>query len=106
MVNYNGSLVEKETRVLSIQNRGYRYGDSLFETIRLKQGKVCFFEDHYFRLMASMRMLRMEIPMNFTLEYLEEQILNLVDILDNQNIFKIRCTVSRKDGGFLHTNYK
>jgi len=100
MVNYNGSLIEKETSVLSIQNRGYRYGDSLFETIRLKKGRICFLEDHYFRLMASMRMLRMEIPMNFTLEYLEEQILNLVDILDNQDIFKIRCTVSRKDGGF------
>ncbi|MDG1804261.1 aminotransferase class IV, partial [Flavicella sp.] len=74
MVNYNGALIEKETFHLSKNNRGFAYGDSLFETIRIENGEIYFLEDHYFRLMASMRMIRMEIPMKLTLDYLEKQI--------------------------------
>ncbi|MBL4604153.1 MAG: aminotransferase class IV, partial [Flavobacteriaceae bacterium] len=57
-------------------------------------------EDHYFRLMASMRMLRMKIPIEFTLEYLEEEILKTAKtILPTENI-RVRFSVYRKDGGF------
>lgn len=78
MVNINGKIVNKENTSLSIYNRGLNYGDAVFETIKVSYGKILFWEDHYFRLMASMRILRMEIPMNFTLEFLESQILNLI----------------------------
>ena len=44
--------------------------------------KVLFLEDHYFRLMASMRICRMEIPMNFTMEYFESQIVTLISSLE------------------------
>lgn len=99
MVNYNGSLLEKETFHLSINNRGFSYGDSLFETIRVVNGKACFLEDHYFRLMASMRMIRMEIPMEFTLDYFEKQISDLIQLIGNIDISKVKCTVYRKEGG-------
>jgi branched-chain amino acid aminotransferase len=49
--------------------------------------------------MASMRMLRMKIPMNFTLEYLEEEILKTISI-NNQNNSRVRLSITRKDGGF------
>ena len=78
MVNINGTIIKKENASISISNRGFNYGDAVFETIKVSHGKVLFWEDHYFRLMASMRILRMEIPMNFTLEFLEKQILDLV----------------------------
>ncbi|MCK8520654.1 aminotransferase class IV [Aquimarina sp. D1M17] len=79
MVNSNGSLVTEEKAVLQITNRGYAYGDALFETIRVNSGKILFWEDHYFRLMASMRILRMQIPMKFTPEILEQEILELIE---------------------------
>ena len=75
MINFNGTITNDNK--LSINNRGYRYGDGLFETIKVVNSKIIFWEDHYFRLMASMRILRMEIPMNFTMEYLEGQIILL-----------------------------
>jgi branched-chain amino acid aminotransferase len=50
--------------------------------------------------MASMRIVRMEIPMSFTLEYLEEQILRLVDVLNINNSARVRFTVFRNEGGF------
>lgn len=73
----NGELISGNG-VVSVANRGLNYGDAVFETIRVQQGKILFWEDHYFRLMASMRIMRMEIPMDFTPEFLSEQILKLV----------------------------
>lgn len=99
MVNYNGALIEKESFQLSKNNRGFCYGDSLFETIRIEEGEICFLEDHYFRLMASMRMIRMEIPMSLTFEYLEKQILNLIKLIGESEVTKVKITVYRKEGG-------
>ncbi|MNY21202.1 putative branched-chain-amino-acid aminotransferase [compost metagenome] len=58
-----------------------------------------FLEDHYFRLMASMRVVRMMIPMDFTMEYFEEQILNLVNKQGIAASARARITVFRNDGG-------
>ena len=99
MVNFNGTLLEKETFHLSLHNRGFSYGDSLFETIRVERGQLYFIEDHYFRLMASMRMIRMEIPMSFTLDYFEKQLLDLIAMVGVDTVFKVKCTVYRKEGG-------
>ena len=66
MINSNGNLVSSSDAGLSFYNRGFYYGDALFETVKVVGNKLLFWEDHYFRLMASMRLLRMEIPMTFT----------------------------------------
>jgi len=101
MINLNGRSVENDQANISVQNRGLLYGDSVFETIRVINGKIIFWEDHYFRLMASMRIMRMEIPISFSPEFLEEEILNL--IRENNLEFspaRIRFTVYRKQGGY------
>lgn len=99
MVNYNGNIQENSA-VLVESNRGFLYGDSVFETIKVLDNKVLFLEDHYFRLMASMRICRMEIPMSFTMELVEEQIVNLVLSLPKSNSFRIRFSVYRNSDGF------
>ena len=57
----------------------------LTETIAIEQNKILFWEEHYLRLMASMRILRMEIPLSFTLEHLSEKILALTTSLSKQD---------------------
>ena len=99
MINFNGELLFKENIKLTTDNRGFKYGDGIFETIKVVHKKVIFWEDHYFRLMASMRMLRMKIPMEFTLEFLEKEILKTVAVLENGASFRVRLNVFRKDGG-------
>ena len=99
MINYNGDLVDSQT-LISNSNRSFLYGDGVFETIKVVNHKILFFEDHYFRLMASMRIVRMQIPPNFTLEFLESQILELVKSNAIENSARIRFTVFRNDGGF------
>ena len=99
MINFNGELLFEENMKLSSENRGFKYGDAIFETIKVSNKKVIFWEDHYFRLMASMRMLRMKIPMQFTLEFLEQEILKTVALQDRASSFRVRLNVYRKDGG-------
>lgn len=101
MVNINGELIEKEKAAISIGNRGLAYGDSVFETIRVINSKIIFWEDHYFRFMASMRIMRMEIPATFSPEFLENEIQDLIrkNGLENSPV-RIRFTVYRKEGGY------
>lgn len=99
MINFNGTLVTQDSIILT-QNRGFLYGDAVFETVKIVNSKVLFVEDHYFRLMASMRVVRMEIPMNFTMEYFEEQILSLTERLAISGSARARITVYRNDGGY------
>ncbi|WP_304039109.1 aminotransferase class IV [Mesonia mobilis] len=100
MIHFEGELLEDQNAKLDLDNRSFNYGDGLFETIRVINGKIMFWEDHYFRLMASMRILRMEIPMNFSPEYLEEQILQLIEANGlSQKPVKVKINVYRKPGG-------
>jgi branched-chain amino acid aminotransferase len=99
MINYNSALVAKSSSVFSVDNRGFKYGDSLFETIKIIDKKARFLEDHYFRLMASMRMLRMEIPMYFTLDFFEKEIVKTLDA-NNLTSARVRFSVFRNDGGY------
>jgi len=100
MINFNGEIVDN-TAILSVNNRGLNYGDALFETLKTSYGKVLFWEDHYFRLMASMRIMRMEIPMNFTMPFLEQQIKELLTAnkLDSVSS-RVKLLVFRNEGGF------
>jgi branched-chain amino acid aminotransferase len=99
MININGIIVSQDTSLLT-QNRAFLYGDAVFETVKIVNSKILFLEDHYFRLMSSMRVVRMEIPMNFTMEYLEEQILALATAKNLAFSARARITVYRNDGGY------
>lgn len=98
MINFNGNIAGQDDNVLT-QNRAFLYGDGVFETLKIINNKILFLEDHYFRLMASMRVVRMEIPMNFTMEYFEQEVLKLVQGKGISASARVRITVFRNDGG-------
>lgn len=98
MVNHNGTFVS--SNLILTQNRAFLYGDAVFETVKIVDSKILFFEDHYFRLMASMRILRMNIPMEFTMEFLEQELLKVAETNGHLDSARVRITVYRNDGGF------
>ncbi len=100
MLNFNGNLISQSAFSMTSNNRAFKYGDAIFETLCVQNNTIVFWEDHYFRLMASMRMLRMEIPMKFTLEFLEEEILKTLPLQEGFSSFRVRLSIYRKDGGF------
>lgn len=101
MINFNGNI--QDTSNFAIENnRGFLFGDAIFETIKVNGTKILFLEEHYLRLMASMRICRMEIPMNFTMEFMEEQILKLIELETNKVSNRIRFSVFRDADGFYN----
>jgi len=100
MININGTILAPRDASISVLNRGFQYGDALFETIRVINNDIMFWEDHYFRLMSSMRILRMEIPANFSPEFLASQIQNTIEANNlSARPAKVKINVWRKEGG-------
>jgi len=99
MINYNGNILKSEDNLLH-NNRAFLYGDAVFETIKTINDKILFLEEHYFRLMASMRIVRMEIPMDFTMEYLENQIVAVLKSNNFNVAARVRVTIYRDSDGF------
>ncbi len=97
---FNGDFVKENQAVFTCQNRAFRYGDALFETIRVSSKNILLFDDHLKRLTKSMGFLKMNIPSNFNKEDLTEQITKL---LNHNRLFqgaRLRLTVFRADGGY------
>ena len=85
-----------DAEAASFSRRSHLYGDALFETMRVHLGKICFWESHYFRLMSSMRILRMDIPLDWGPDDLESDILSCVP--QGQVDQRVRLSVWRKGG--------
>jgi branched-chain amino acid aminotransferase len=99
--NLNGFIIRNKHLGITLDNRGLNYGDGLFETIKYSRKRLHFWEDHYFRLMASMRIVRMEIPLNFSPEYLEEQVMKTLTANKLENgAARVKILVVRKAGGY------
>ena len=97
MLNYNGNFIDQTN--LSFSNRAFLYGDSVFETIKVVKNKALFWEEHYLRLMSSMRILKIEIPNEFTPDYLESQIKKTISSISETFTGRVRLTVFREGEG-------
>src|SRR5688572_16669538 len=105
-INLNGSIVDASQPVLMHSNRAFRYGDAVFETIRLMNGEILFFEKHLARLRRSMEMLSMNWPSTFSFQQLHLLIRHLDQVNNLGGNARIRFEVYRKEGGYYtpHTN--
>ena len=97
---YNGHLINLYEPAISFTNRAFRYGDSLFESIRYTNGKIMFLADHVKRIKLSMTTLRMNVPAEFTSSNIEQLIIHLIEKNSLKQDARIRLTVFRNDGGF------
>lgn len=97
MINFNGIITDQSNQIK--HNRAFLYGDSVFETLRIIDNKIVFWEDHYFRLMSSMRIIRLNIPDDYTPDYLEENILKLHRLVSKNGHSKVRINVYRFSKG-------
>ena len=102
MTNYNGNI--KDLSSDDFNNRGFLYGDSVFETIKIVDNKIIFWEEHYLRLMSSMRILRIEIPNNYTPEFFENEIIKTNLKTDSSFSGRVRLTIYRGGSGLYLPN--
>ncbi len=97
--NYNGKIFKDNSPVLSINSRGLRYGDGLFETMKSKKGQLLLADEHFARLWKGMGLLQFKIPRGFTPDNLQSEMMALLKKNEQDNIARIRLTVFRGDGG-------
>ncbi|MEM7105895.1 MAG: aminotransferase class IV [Bacteroidota bacterium] len=101
-INLNGQLVSTDQAVFKHTNRSFRYGDGLFESIRMFEGRIPFLEFHLRRLHSGMAYLKMQIPETYNADFFLQEIKKVTGDVQNS---RIRLTVFREDGGlFLPPN--
>ena len=105
-ISFNGIIYAEENFKQDINNRAFLYGDGLFETIHTSGGKIHFFYEHINRLIKSMNILKMEVPVRFSIDTigLQREILRLINKNKYQKAARIRITVYRKTGGLYTPN--
>lgn len=104
-INYNGFIYKEDEAIFTAKNRGFRYGDALFETIRVVNGKPCFLEDHFRRLKKGMETLKMKPGGNISFNDLKDQIEKLLTKNHVNKGGRIRLSVFRSaDGLFAPRN--
>ncbi|WP_257656871.1 aminotransferase class IV [Parapedobacter lycopersici] len=102
-IDFNGKLLPEKETVLTTDNRAFRYGDGLFETMRWMGGKVRFLAYHLERLHEGMRMLQLSAPGSFDEKFINSHAEALIrkNNLEGQHV-RLRLQVYR-DGGGLYS---
>src|ERR1700753_2768720 len=59
-INFNGEIIQNDSKLLTVGNRAFRYGDGLFESMRLIKGQLKFADMHADRLQRGMRALKID----------------------------------------------
>ena len=88
--------------MLSVENRAFRYGDGLFETLRVIKGHIPFLQEHYRRLVTGLELLQIVTPDTFSIDFFEQQILSLTG---KEGCSRVRFSAYRAEGGlYLPSN--
>ena len=106
MICFNGKILDKEKFSINYNNRYFLYGDGFFETIKYVPGKILFWEEHYFRLMGSLCMLRFQIPSYFNESFFSNQInLTLEANALEKSSARIKILFYRESAGLSGTSF-
>jgi branched-chain amino acid aminotransferase len=103
-INLNGKIIRSDQPVVHANNRGFRYGDGIFETIRVKEGHIILADYHFDRLFSGIESLQFELPLNFTKDRLALQIEELCKKNHEQRSARVRLMVYRSDDGLSQSH--
>jgi branched-chain amino acid aminotransferase len=96
--NFNGKILRSDKPVIGADNRGFRYGDGVFETLKIKKQNILLEELHFNRLFGAIKLLGMELPPLFNRESLKIHILELCKKNGHLPLARVRLSVFRGNG--------
>ncbi len=99
LLNFNGQIVPADSKLLSVANRAFKYGDGLFESMRLLKGKLMFADLHADRLQRGMKALKIDGYSQMDAYFLK-QIAEQLAIRNKTKHGRLRLTVYRDSEGF------
>lgn len=102
VISYNGVFYPASQALLTADNRGFRYGDGLFETMFVQGGRIRLGEYHFDRLLSGMSFLDFEIPPFFA-DKLTKEILAVIEANGAAPTvpFRVRLVIFRGESSFL-----
>lgn len=98
---YNDQFFHSDEPVITAGNRGLRYGDGIFETMRMYKGKILNEDFHFERWFHGMKMLQFQIPHNFSSAYFKDAISRLLKKNAIEKNARIRMMIFRSDGNIF-----
>lgn len=98
-VNNNGVVLPADEPSIYSGNRGYLYGDGVFESIRVISGRPINLDNHIKRMLEGATKIKMRPPSYFTVEFFEEKILELLQKSGITEGGKCRVSMDRSMGG-------
>jgi len=101
MISFNGHLLPRDGFGLSPENRSFRYGDGLFETIRIENGKVRWSDRHFMRLTKGADLLMLQLPSGYDHDRFVDDILEVCrHNHDEETAIRVRFSLYRNEGGY------
>ena len=100
----DGQIQNGDQFSLMHDNRGFRYGDGLFETMKMTDGRIALEDLHFERLFHSLEILKYFDVANLSVSRLEKEILELSRKNNCEKMARIRLTVFRGHGGLYDGN--
>lgn len=98
-INFNGDIVRGDQAVLTVANRGFRYGDGLFETMRYLNGELKYLELHLDRVRKGMRLLKLEGYSQLDKYFLKEKVEELIRRNKIGTQARVRLIIYREGDG-------
>jgi len=103
-VNFNGTVYSADEPIFNAQNRAFKYGDGLFESMRLIGGGILFLDLHLNRLLQGLEVLGIEKTQDLEITNLKTLISELAAQNGNVRNAFIRLTVFRGGSGKYQSN--
>jgi branched-chain amino acid aminotransferase len=98
---YNNNFFRVGMTVIRADNCGLRYGDGLFETMRLHEGKILNVDFHFERFFQGMKMLQFDIPEDYSSEFFIERVNELLLKNSISKNARIRLMIFRREGNIF-----
>ncbi|MGN6475995.1 MAG: aminotransferase class IV, partial [Flavipsychrobacter sp.] len=98
-INLNGKIIEAGAAGLPVDNRAFRYGHGLFETMLVQNGAIQLANYHWKRLMGSANALYFKLPKLLTQAVLEEEVLKTVRKNGLEPLCRVRLQLYAGTGG-------
>lgn len=73
----NGDLIERSEAKVDIEDRGYQFGDGVYEVIRVYNGKMYTADEHLERLLESGRKIELDIP--YSIGQLKQMLAEMIE---------------------------
>lgn len=102
----NGKFLPATEWALPVDDRSYRYGDGLFETMKIRDGKILLQELHFQRLFSGIALLKIEASSHFSTGKLSKEVLQLCDKNGCSRLARVRLSVSAGQGGLYDEGRK